>query len=134
MEDRAGRLVPLSRVQRDERPESETRRERIDLLGPLEQRLRKGGGPAAVGRGALAADTPEVVIDLGRVRANVERAARMAREAGVDLRPHTKTHKLPQIARMQVEAGAVGVQVAKLGEAEVMVDGGIEDVLVGYPI
>lgn len=82
----------------------------------------------------LCSDTPEVVVDLGVVRANIERIAAMAAEAGVSVRPHIKTHKLPQIARLQVEAGAVGVQVAKLGEAEVMVDGGIEDVLVGYPI
>ena len=82
----------------------------------------------------LVEDTPEVVIDLETVRANVTRIAAMAAEAGVALRPHTKTHKLPEIARLQVEAGAVGVQVAKLGEAEVMADGGIEDILVGYPI
>ncbi len=50
------------------------------------------------------------------------------------MRPHTKTHKLPQIARLQLDAGAVGVQVAKLGEAEVMADAGIDDILVGYPI
>ena len=50
------------------------------------------------------------------------------------MRLHTKTHKLPQIAHMQLEAGAAGVQVAKLGEAEVMADAGIEDILVGYPI
>jgi D-serine deaminase-like pyridoxal phosphate-dependent protein len=81
-----------------------------------------------------AADTPEVVIDLNVVRANVERAAATAREAGVALRPHTKTHKLPEVARMQLDAGAVGVQVAKLGEAEVMAGAGIEDVLVGYPL
>jgi len=82
----------------------------------------------------LARDTPEIVVDLDAVRANIERAAARARETGVALRPHTKTHKLPQIARLQVEAGATGVQVAKLGEAEVMVDAGIDDVLVGYPI
>jgi D-serine deaminase-like pyridoxal phosphate-dependent protein len=81
-----------------------------------------------------AADTPEIVIDLDVVRANVERAATRARDAGVAVRPHTKTHKLPQVARLQLEAGAVGVQVAKLGEAEVMADAGIEDILVGYPI
>jgi D-serine deaminase-like pyridoxal phosphate-dependent protein len=79
-------------------------------------------------------DTPAVVIDLDLVRANVGRAAAIACDAGVALRPHAKTHKLPQIAHMQVEAGAVGIQVAKVGEAEVMVDAGIEDVLVGYPI
>jgi D-serine deaminase-like pyridoxal phosphate-dependent protein len=83
---------------------------------------------------AAAGDTPEIVIDLDVVSANIARIAAMARDAGVALRPHTKTHKLPQIAHLQVEAGAVGVQVAKLGEAEVMADSGIGDILVGYPI
>ena len=82
----------------------------------------------------LALDTPEIILDLNVVHANIDRAATMARELGVVVRPHTKTHKLPQIARMQLEAGAVGVQVAKLGEAEVMADAGIENILVGYPI
>ena len=82
----------------------------------------------------LVDDTPEIVIDLDAVRANIVRAAALAAAAGVALRPHTKTHKLPQIARLQLEAGAVGVQVAKLGEAEVMVAAGIDDILVGYPI
>ena len=82
----------------------------------------------------LADDTPEIVIDLDTVRANIRRAAELADGAGVTLRPHTKTHKLPEIARLQLEAGAVGVQVAKLGEAEVMADAGIDDILVGYPI
>jgi D-serine deaminase-like pyridoxal phosphate-dependent protein len=82
----------------------------------------------------LAPNTPEIVLDLEIVRANIARAAAMARDMGVAMRPHTKTHKLPQIAHMQLEAGAVGVQVAKLGEAEVMADAGIQDILVGYPI
>lgn len=82
----------------------------------------------------LAPDTPEIVIDLDIVRANIDRAAAVARELGVAVRPHTRTHKLPQIAQMQVEAGAIGVQVAKLGEAEVMADAGIDDILIGYPI
>ena len=82
----------------------------------------------------LALDTPEIVIDLDIVKANIDRAAAAARANGVAIRPHTKTHKLPQIAHLQLEAGAVGVQVAKLGEAEVMADAGIGDILVGYPI
>jgi D-serine deaminase-like pyridoxal phosphate-dependent protein len=82
----------------------------------------------------LALDTPEIIIDLDVVHANIDRTAAIARDSGVVVRPHTKTHKLPQIALMQVEAGAVGVQVAKLGEAEVMADAGIGDILVGYPI
>ena len=60
--------------------------------------------------------------------------AEVARAAGVRLRPHTKTHKSPEIARMQLDAGASGITVAKLGEAEVMVDAGIDDVLVAYPL
>ena len=82
----------------------------------------------------LPDDTPDVVLDLDTVRANIARIASLAREAGVTVRPHTKTHKLPQIARIQLEAGAAGVQVAKLGEAEVMAGAGIEDILVGYPL
>lgn len=79
-------------------------------------------------------ETPELVVVLPRVRANVRRMAELARAQGVALRPHAKTHKLPPIARLQIEAGAAGIQVAKLGEAEVMVDGDVTDVLVGYPI
>jgi D-serine deaminase-like pyridoxal phosphate-dependent protein len=60
--------------------------------------------------------------------------AGVARAADVRLRPHTKTHKSPELARMQLDAGAEGITVAKLGEAEVMVDAGIDDVLVAYPL
>jgi D-serine deaminase-like pyridoxal phosphate-dependent protein len=80
------------------------------------------------------ADTPELVVDLDVIRANIARAAALAAEAGVAVRPHIKTHKLPELARLQIEAGAVGIQVAKLGEAEVMAAAGIDDILVGYPI
>ena len=81
-----------------------------------------------------AADTPEVVVDLGVARANIERAAALTRSHGVALRPHTKTHKLPQLARLQLGAGAAGIMVAKLGEAETMADAGLDDVLVGFPL
>jgi D-serine deaminase-like pyridoxal phosphate-dependent protein len=84
--------------------------------------------------GGFASDTPELIVDLAALRDNVERTARAADAAGVAVRPHIKTHKLPEVARMQLEAGAVGIQVAKLGEAEVMIDAGVEDVLIGYPI
>jgi D-serine deaminase-like pyridoxal phosphate-dependent protein len=60
--------------------------------------------------------------------------AAVARRAGVRLRPHTKTHKCPEIARMQVEAGATGITCAKLGEAEVMADAGLADLLIAYPL
>ena len=79
-------------------------------------------------------DTPEVVIDLRRVRHNIARAAATASEHGLALRPHVKTHKLLPIAALQIEAGAVGIQVAKLGEAEVFAGAGIADIFVGYPL
>jgi D-serine deaminase-like pyridoxal phosphate-dependent protein len=79
-------------------------------------------------------DTPSLLVDLDVLEANVAEMASVAQGAGVRLRPHTKTHKSPEIARMQVDAGASGITVAKLGEGEVMVDAGIDDVLVAYPI
>jgi D-serine deaminase-like pyridoxal phosphate-dependent protein len=82
----------------------------------------------------LVTDTPRIVIDRTILAANIQRMADRASAAGVTLRPHTKTHKMPQVARMAVDAGAVGVQVAKLGEAEVMADAGFDDILVAYPI
>ncbi|MBA3735626.1 MAG: alanine racemase [Actinobacteria bacterium] len=75
-----------------------------------------------------------MVIELDRVRRNIAHMAEITRDAGVAFRPHIKTHKMPQIAWMQLRAGARGVQTAKLGEAEVMRDAGITDILVGYPI
>jgi D-serine deaminase-like pyridoxal phosphate-dependent protein len=79
-------------------------------------------------------DTPALLIDLDMVDRNVREMSEVARAAGVKLRPHTKTHKCPEIAGMQVEAGATGITVAKLGEAEVMADAGFDDLLVAYPI
>jgi D-serine deaminase-like pyridoxal phosphate-dependent protein len=82
----------------------------------------------------LVTDTPRIVVDRRILAANVSRMAGLAAAAGVALRPHTKTHKMPQIARMAADAGAVGIQVAKLGEAQVMADAGFDDILVAYPI
>src|SRR5205823_12929497 len=79
-------------------------------------------------------DTPSLVIDLDTLERNIGEMAAVAREAGVRLRPHTKTHKSPEIARMQVDAGATGITVAKLGEAEVMADAGLDDLLIAYPL
>jgi D-serine deaminase-like pyridoxal phosphate-dependent protein len=79
-------------------------------------------------------DTPALLFDLDVLERNIEDMARVARHAGVRLRPHTKTHKSPEIARMQVAAGASGITVAKLGEAEAMVEAGFDDLLIAYPI
>jgi D-serine deaminase-like pyridoxal phosphate-dependent protein len=79
-------------------------------------------------------DTPSLVVDLDALERNIGEMAAVASAAGVLLRPHTKTHKSPEIARMQVEAGAAGITVAKLGEAEVMADAGLEDLLIAFPL
>jgi D-serine deaminase-like pyridoxal phosphate-dependent protein len=79
-------------------------------------------------------DTPDVVVDLDRLRANIERAAQLARDSGVALRPHAKTHKMAEVAHMQIDAGATGLQVAKLGEAEALAEAGIRDLFIGYPL
>ena len=74
------------------------------------------------------------MIDLDAMDGNIAEMAQVARAAGVNLRPHTKTHKSPEIAALQVAAGARGITVAKVGEAEVMADAGLDDILVAYPI
>jgi D-serine deaminase-like pyridoxal phosphate-dependent protein len=79
-------------------------------------------------------DTPEVAIDLRRLQANIAHAAAVAEAHGVRLRPHVKTHKMLQVASLQIGAGAVGIQVAKLGEAEVFAHAGFADIFIGYPL
>ncbi|HWJ74647.1 MAG TPA: D-TA family PLP-dependent enzyme [Kaistia sp.] len=79
-------------------------------------------------------DTPAVLIDIDRVEANLTRTQTYADAHGLKLRPHIKTHKLPRFARRQVELGAIGITCQKLGEAEVMADAGIEDILLPYNI
>ncbi len=79
-------------------------------------------------------DTPTVLVDLDRVEANLKRAQDYADAHGLTLRPHIKTHKLPRFARRQVELGAIGITCQKLGEAEVMADAGIENILLPYNI
>jgi D-serine deaminase-like pyridoxal phosphate-dependent protein len=78
--------------------------------------------------------SPYVLIDGAKMERNVLKMAEVARVNGVALRPHVKTHKIPGIAREQLEAGAAGITVAKLSEAEVMADGGIEDIFIAYPL
>jgi D-serine deaminase-like pyridoxal phosphate-dependent protein len=78
--------------------------------------------------------TPQVLIDYPTVRANISRAQDLADAAGIALRPHAKTHKSPVVARWQIERGAVGVCCAKVGEAEVFVDAGIDNIRLPYPV
>ncbi|WBV43994.1 alanine racemase [Pseudoroseomonas cervicalis] len=79
-------------------------------------------------------ETPVPVIDLDVVEANLARMQAYCDSHGIALRPHIKTHKLPALARRQVELGARGITCQKLGEAEVMVEAGIDDILMSYPL
>ncbi len=87
-----------------------------------------------IGRTLEDLSTPAVLVDLDVLERNVARMAERAREAGVRLRPHAKTHKCPEIARLQRTAGAWGLSVAKVGEAEVFADAGFDDLFVAYPV
>lgn len=79
-------------------------------------------------------DTPALVLDLDRVEENVREMALLTGAAGVRLRPHTKTHKMPEMAQLQRAAGAQGITCAKLGEAEVMAAAGFDDILIAFPL
>lgn len=79
-------------------------------------------------------DTPAVVVDRGLVQRNIDAMAADARAGGKLLRPHAKTHKMLEVARMQLAAGSRGLQVAKIGEAEALLPSGVDDIFVGYPI
>ena len=79
-------------------------------------------------------DTPALLIDLNIMERNLRRVAEYAKAHGLRLRPHTKTHKVPAIGKLQLASGALGLTVAKVGEAEVMLAADPPDLLVAYPI
>ncbi len=79
-------------------------------------------------------DTPALLVDLNRFESNVAHLAGYCRDHGVSWRPHSKAHKSPEIAAIQRSAGAIGVTCAKLSEAEIMVDHGVEDVLLANQV
>jgi D-serine deaminase-like pyridoxal phosphate-dependent protein len=76
--------------------------------------------------------TPCAVIDMDRVERNIARIQAACDAAGVANRPHIKTHKSPMLAKLQIAAGAKGITCQKIGEAEVMADAGIDDILISY--
>src|SRR2546427_2447046 len=74
--------------------------------------------------------TPALLLDLDRFERNIAKMAAHVKAVGKKLRPHSKTHKCPEIARRQIAAGAVGICCAKVGEAEVMAAAGIRNILI----
>ncbi len=73
-----------------------------------------------------ALNTPVLVVDLDALTRNIAAMAAFAKRHAIALRPHSKTHKSPEIARRQIAAGAIGICCAKIGEAEVLADGGVD--------
>jgi D-serine deaminase-like pyridoxal phosphate-dependent protein len=90
--------------------------------------------PAEIGAPFAAVDTPALLIDLDAFERNLDAMAAAAKKLGVRLRPHAKTHKSPMIATKQIARGAVGVCCQKVSEAEVLVAGGVSDVLVSNEV
>ena len=78
--------------------------------------------------------TPFLTVDLDVADRNIERLQRYCDKHEIALRPHVKTHKMPQLAHRQLRAGARGIACQKLGEAEVMAEHGLEDILITYPL
>src|SRR5437764_2010963 len=81
-----------------------------------------------------ALNTPALIVDLDALERNIAVMAAFAARSGLALRPHAKTHKCAEIARLQIAAGAVGVCCAKLGEAEALSEAGIENILITSPV
>lgn len=79
-------------------------------------------------------DTPAIVVDLPGVQQNIREMAAFAQAHGVSVRPHIKTHKSGRLAQLQLAAGAAGVTVAKVGEAEAMAAAGVDDIFIAYQV
>ena len=89
--------------------------------------MRRGNTPYS------SLDTPAVLLDLNQFEANIREMSRLAAEAGVRLRPHIKVHGSAVLAKMQIEAGASGIEVGNAAQAERMADEGIDDILIAHP-
>lgn len=81
-----------------------------------------------------AVDTPEILVDVDILDRNIQRMAQAVKAKGLALRPHAKTHKIPEIAARQLAAGAAGLTVATIGEAEVFAAAGVKDLFIAYPL
>ncbi len=78
--------------------------------------------------------TPAVLVDMNKLEANIREMSQLAAEAGVRLRPHTKVHGCASIAKLQIQAGACGIEVGSVEQAEGMAEGGLDDIIIAHPI
>lgn len=92
--------------------------------------MRTGDVPSSdIGKSKWELDTPALCVDLDKMQKNISAVHNALKGTGVGVRPHVKTHKCPEIAKMQIAAGAVGVCAAKISESEIMLNNGIANVL-----
>src|SRR5271154_1843942 len=87
-----------------------------------------------IGRPKADLDTPALLVDIDVLDRNIREIVETCRARGVNWRPHSKSHKSPDIVRRQLAAGASGIVCAKLGEAEVMAEAGIRNILIANQI
>ncbi len=87
-----------------------------------------------IGKPLQDIDTPSLLVRRSILQANINRLQAVADAADIELRPHIKAHKTPQVAQMQIRAGAAGVTAAKIGEAEVMASAGVENIFIANQI
>jgi len=78
-------------------------------------------------------DTPAVLVNMDKLEVNIREMSQLAAEAGVRLRPHVKVHECASIARLQIEAGARGVEVGPVAQAEAMAGEGLDDIIIAHP-
>ncbi len=81
-----------------------------------------------IGRHKTEIDTPALLLDMNAAEGNIKKMADFFSSKTCKLRPHIKTHKLPLIAHKQIEAGAIGITCAKLGEAKIFLEAGIKSI------
>src|SRR5690625_5789296 len=81
-----------------------------------------------------ALDTPVLLLDQEKLQKNIADLVAFSKKHAVNYRPHIKTHKSVHIAKLQMAKGAIGITVATIGEAETMSEGGINDILIAYPV
>jgi D-serine deaminase-like pyridoxal phosphate-dependent protein len=99
------------------------------LPNSLEAKREGFIGETEIGMPKYELDTPALCLDLDKLERNLTQVHNKLKDTGVAVRPHIKTHKCPDLAKMQMQAGAIGVCAAKLSEAEVMLENGVEQVL-----
>jgi D-serine deaminase-like pyridoxal phosphate-dependent protein len=134
-----GREAPKRGIREKKRTLFEDKKGRALILCPFSLIFNEGNGGKPmleniIGRHKTEVDTPALLLYMDAVERNIATMASFFSDKSCKLRPHIKTHKLPLIAHKQMAAGAIGITCAKLGEAKIFLEAGIENVLIANEI